>query len=416
MFEVLLLLFLTTGGLAIDCQVNNPQFENVQEMADCFTERYRMIGTDLGAFSGSDWIMRAQSGVRVFGDDTKVGDKDMFIMGSTGKSITSTVAARVVAQGYISWNTTAKEMFQDSGLFTVHISYWHSTLQQFLSHGSGAPGLDGILEKHGDMIDYIFNKTSWEPGYDNRDERIYLSKTVMSEPAVVPQGTYLYSIGGFTVAAAMLELATGKTYEQLMQEEVFDRLGMDGCGFGPTTLSSSLPPEQPWGHLSDPPANHIVPVTPGPYANIASSMVPDGGLHCNLESWQRYLATHMAEDEDFLPKDIWTHIHNPITEGHYGFGWEFDNSNPMIGTVWSHGGTDGHNFAYVVIIPRFNVGLVMMQNNAGVMTGGRQGIGFGKALEWMFANLGGKEMAKELSKVVAKDLKTEAQSTFFRYR
>ena len=35
--------------------------------------------------------------------------------------------------------------------------------------------------------------------------------------AVTP-GTFLYSIGGFTVAGAMLELATGKTFEQLMRE------------------------------------------------------------------------------------------------------------------------------------------------------------------------------------------------------
>ena len=31
-------------------------------------------------------------------------------------------------------------------------------------------------------------------------------------------GEYLYSIGGFTVAGAMLEAATNKTFEQLMTE------------------------------------------------------------------------------------------------------------------------------------------------------------------------------------------------------
>ena len=61
----------------------------------------------------------------------------------------------------------------------------------------------------------------------------------------------MYSIGGFTVAAAMLELASGRTFEQLMMEELFSPLGMEGCGFGPTTTNSSLPPTQPWGHMSD---------------------------------------------------------------------------------------------------------------------------------------------------------------------
>ena len=75
----------------------------------------------------------------------------------------------------------------------------------------------------------------------------------------------------------------------------------------------------------------MVPVPPSPYANVASAMIPDGGLHCNLDSWQRYLAAHLAMDEDFLPKDMWTYIHTPITQGFYGFGWMIDSSNDDIG-------------------------------------------------------------------------------------
>ena len=77
----------------------------------------------------------------------------------------------------------------------------------------------------------------------------------------------------------------------------------------------------------------MVPVPPSPYANVASAMIPDGGLHCNLNSWQRYLAAHLSEDEDFLPKDMWTYIHTPITQDFYGFGWMIDSSNDDIGDV-----------------------------------------------------------------------------------
>ena len=87
------------------------------------------------------------------------------------------------------------------------------------------------------------------------------------------------------------------------------------------------------GHLGDSWAAHVVPVPPSPYANVASAMIPDGGLHCNLNSWQRYLAAHLAEDEDFLPKDMWTYIHTPITQDFYGFGWMIDNSNDETGDI-----------------------------------------------------------------------------------
>ena len=85
------------------------------------------------------------------------------------------------------------------------------------------------------------------------------------------------------------------------------------------------------GHLGDSWAAHVVPVPPSPYANVASAMIPDGGLHCNLDSWQRYLAAHLSQDEDFLPKDMWDYIHTPITQDFYGFGWMIDNSNDETG-------------------------------------------------------------------------------------
>merc|ERR1711936_1179187 len=239
----IMLLSLLLVGLA-GCNAQE-DFGNIQEMLDHNVARYRMVGAGVGSFTSfGQWLTKGVSGERIKGEGTPIGDEDMFIMGSAGKSMTSTMAARVVAQGYINWNTTTKEMFHDTGLFNVHQSFWPSTLEQFLSHGSGAPGLDVVVDQYHEMIDYIFNKTSWDEGYDNRPERIFLSKTLLENKVTVPQGSFLYSIGGFTVAGTMLELATNKTFEQLMMEELFIPLGMDGCGFGPTTVDDSLPPVQ----------------------------------------------------------------------------------------------------------------------------------------------------------------------------
>ena len=101
------------------------------------------------------------------------------------------------------------------GLIDVHPSFQNSTLESFVSHGSGAPGLSIVVDKYHDMVatislrkhdlssaggnlclwlilstaktssletfqvDYIFNKTSWEPGFDNRPARLYLSQTIL---------------------------------------------------------------------------------------------------------------------------------------------------------------------------------------------------------------------------------------------
>jgi len=392
--------------LAWACVVRAQEFSNVQEMMEHNVARYRMVGVDAGAFLGTPgaYLSRAYAGERIFGSGVPIGGEDMFILGSSGKSMTSTMAARVVAKGYISWKTTTKEIFHDTGLFDVHPSFQNSTLESFVSHGSGAPGLDIVVDKYHDMVDYIFNKTSWEPGFDNRPARLYLSQTLLKDPVSVEPGRFMYSIGGFTVAGAMLEVATNKTFEQLMTEELYEPLGMTGCGFGPTTTSTDQPPAQPWGHLGDSWAAHVVPVPPSPYANVASAMIPDGGLHCNLNSWQRYLAAHLSEDEDFLPKDMWTYIHTPITQDFYGFGWMIDSSNDDIGTVLTHGGTDGHNFANCYLLPRFGVGINMGTNNGGGLGRTRQAAGFGKIVTWIFEHLLGEELRADIGELVNQSL------------
>ena len=62
---------------------------------------------------------RAYAGERIFGSGVPIGGEDMFILGSSGKSMTSTMAARVVAKGYISWKTTTKEIFHDTVCFKI---------------------------------------------------------------------------------------------------------------------------------------------------------------------------------------------------------------------------------------------------------------------------------------------------------
>ena len=44
------------------------------------------------------------------------------------------------------------------GLFDVHPSYHNSTLESFVSHGSGAPGLDIVVDKYHAMVSLVDNR------------------------------------------------------------------------------------------------------------------------------------------------------------------------------------------------------------------------------------------------------------------
>ena len=48
----------------------------------------------------------------------------------------------------------------------------------------------------------------------------------------------VYSHFTYSVAAAMMEMVTGKTWDALLQAEVFQPLAAPDCGLGPTTLGT----------------------------------------------------------------------------------------------------------------------------------------------------------------------------------
>jgi len=373
------------GLLAASAMAQIEDAKTLQEACDMAVNDYTMVGVATSIFTAQNTVAVGHAGERKVGEGTPIEQSDQWIMGSNTKSMVATIAAKVIEQGLIRWDSTAKEIFEDGGLFEVNEGYYDSTLELFLSHGSGAPGLVPIQTDFIDVLDYIFNVTSWEPDYDNREARIFMSKRILQAEPYQPLYQFEYSIGGFTVAGAMLEIATGKTFEQLTKELLFDPLGMEGCGFGPTTTDASLPPVAPWGHLSDVLAYKRLPVEPSNWSNIASPMVPDGGIKCTLASWQKYLVAHLTNDETFLPKEQWEYIHTPLVGGYYGYGWFIDTSQAAIGKILTHGGTDGHNFANNVLVPRFGFGLNIGLNDPNTQ-GSRSGMAYSELIAWMGAH------------------------------
>ena len=51
-------------------------------------------------------------------------------------------------------------------------------------------------------------------------------------PVAPPRSSYSYSNCGPVVAARMLEVATGKAWEDLLREQVLEPLGLTSAGFG----------------------------------------------------------------------------------------------------------------------------------------------------------------------------------------
>ena len=204
---------------------------------------------------------RAVAGLRSVDNTVPVTVDDQWHVGAITKSMTATLAAILVEDGLITWDTTVLDVWPeltaqvDPGFRTV-------TLRQLLSHTSGMkpdddwPGsLDGAT---GTLME---KRRAW-------------AARLLSEPPAVPLGNFSSSNMGYVVAGAMLETRTQTPWETLLTIRVFAPLGMTHSGFGAPGTPGLL--DEPLGHRDLNPRFEAV--QPGPDSD--SPRRPDRPAPC----------------------------------------------------------------------------------------------------------------------------------------
>ena len=261
----------------------------------------------------ADGVEIATAGVRALGEDAAIGSGDLWHQGSNTKSMTAMLVARLVEQGVVSWDDTVADHLGDV-IDTISPAYREASFLHLLSHRSGLPANIGLVST-------LRFATS-----DNDDmpaQRLRYAADILSQDPVGPlEETYHYSNAGYVVAGAMLEQATGMSWEELMIREVFGPLGLDSAGFGAPGSSGEV--DQPRGHKRGL-FGGLNAVAPGPRADNPPVMGPGAIVHMSAGDMAIYLQAHLAgdlgEDERFLSQESWQRLHTPPFGGRYALGW-----------------------------------------------------------------------------------------------
>ena len=124
---------------------------------------------------------------------------DKFLIGSCAKSFTATLAAILVEEGRLSWETTLRDVFPDLDMLP---DYENITVEQLLSHRAGLP--KNLKEgKASWLIDYEFDKRRGSSPEILRLQ--YLEKTLQSKLINPPGQVIHYSNSGYLIAGSILE-------------------------------------------------------------------------------------------------------------------------------------------------------------------------------------------------------------------
>ncbi len=312
------------------------------------------------------------AGVRRVGTTIPVTLHDRFHIGSDTKAMTALLGAMLVEEGKLHWNTTVGEIYPEL-VSSMAPGTKDITLEQLLSHTSGIPG---DKPEHEPLLS--FSVTDEAANLDGM--RLALVRRLLPQPLSAPPGTrFEYSNLGYTLAGAMMERVTGRTWEELIVARLFDPLQLGSAGFGPQSSLGRI--DAPLGHAAGKDGK-LVAFLAGPWGDNPPIIGPAGTVHMSVLDFARWAAWNatlgrigpalvkpetvaklQAKVVDMPPKPD-APVGTPCSGG-YGLGW---------GTVVLpfapepfvfHGGSNNMNLAYILLQPPQQLGLVLMTNVGG---------------------------------------------------
>jgi len=277
-----------------------------------------------------------------------------FRLGSITKQFTATVILQLVEQGKIKLDAKLSDYLPDYRKDTGE----KVTIHHLLTHTSGIPS---YTSQPG-----FFQNVSRNPYKVDEFVKKYASGNLEFEPG----SKYTYNNSGYFLLGAIIERVTGKPYEQVLKQNIFDPLGMKNTGYD---HHDTLIPKRASGYSK----------TPDGYTNAAyldmSIPYAAGSLYSTVEDL--YLWDQALYTDKVLSAQSKALMYKPFLEN-YAYGWAITNAsfkqNDPVPMISHDGGING----FSTTIMRFpnEKNLVVMLDNTGSEYVNRLGESIGKIL------------------------------------
>jgi CubicO group peptidase (beta-lactamase class C family) len=318
---------------------------------------FQVPGASVAVVHGEEVLYLKGFGVRELGKEEPVTPDTLFAIGSTTKAFTTTAIAMLVEDGKLAWDDPVRKHLPFFRL-SDPLADANVTLRDLVVHRTG-------ISRH----DLLWYNSSWE-----REEILRKIGLVKSNTSF--RSTWEYNNIMYLAAGTASGAVAGGSWEALVQQRIFDPLGMTGANFSVTVAQQA--PDHASPHEKDKDKNLQV----IPWRNL-DNVAPAGAINAgarDLTKWIRFQlgegmfegkrllsATHLAETHTpqmVLRRDEAARAMEPETQiSNYALGWAIQDYHGHL--LISHGGgIDGFR-AQVALVPEAKLGLVILANSAG---------------------------------------------------
>jgi CubicO group peptidase (beta-lactamase class C family) len=335
-----------------------------------YLARYDLPALAAAVVQDGKIIASGAVGIRRAGTAIPVTINDRFHLGSDTKAMTALLAAMLVEENKLRWDSTVAEVFPELSA-TMTPGLRRVTLEQLLSHTSGIPSDNQALAK-------LLAKSLTQDG--NLDEmRYWLVRQWSKQPlAAKPGAKFAYANMNYVLAGAMLERLTGKTWEELITERIFKPLGLKTAGLGAQSSLGRI--DAPLGHLKI--NGKLKAFLAGPNGDNPPILGPAGTAHMSVldfAAWAGWNAGEGKRGPALVRADTLRKLHIPVIaipdkpgakpgtpkQGKYGLGWGELTVAWAPNRLKSHSGSNTKNLAQIWLDPQRDFAMVLVTNIGG---------------------------------------------------
>ena len=272
-------------------------------------------------------------GVTSVDNPLEVTPDTLFQIGSVSKTLTGTVAMYLVAEGKLDLDRPVRDYVPELELSDAAATA-RATMRHLLSHTGGWVG------------DY-FDDTGW--GDDAVARYVERMRTL---PQQTPVGElWAYNNAGFALAGRVIEVLSGKPFEDVVKERIFEPLELTSSSYWPWEVMTE---RFAVGHHAD--GDKIAVARPWP---VGRSAHPAGGISSTTRDLLRYARLHLDPPPELAPMQ---ERQAPAAgEGEWvGLTWYGEDT---FGTIRHGGGTNGQ-LCVLVLQPATGFALAVLTNGS----------------------------------------------------
>ncbi|AME06241.1 beta-lactamase family protein [Bacillus siamensis] len=310
--------------------------------------RHEINGAVLAAENGRI-LYQGSFGTAELETNRMLNDRSVFELASVSKPFTALGIMKLEQQGELRYDDMIEQWLPD-------FPYPGITIRHLLHHTSGLPDYMELFLTHWDRDRIAVNQ-----------DVIDMLKQHKPDAYFPPGKGWLYSNTGYVVLAVMIEIVSGMSFAEFMQQAVFHPLRMNDTRVYNRRLSKENIPNYAYGYVYDVHSGeYVLPdeLEETNYVVFLDGIQGDGTVNSTIGDL--YLFDQALYTEEIISKETKDQAFTPgywNEEEHfgYGFGWMIQNSSQK-GKVVSHdGGWPGYSTLMIRYIDH-NKTLIYLSN------------------------------------------------------